>query len=107
MLQNEFPGSRGAMATRGGWYALAAETKPCQRCGDGPAIACLPGAPYQCVCTACARLGGWSEKIIAEGLSAHSPLARIHGLISAGMGPSRARTASGQKTAQKAKPAVG
>jgi hypothetical protein len=107
MLQNKFPGSRGGMATGGGWFALAAGTKPCQRCGYGPAVACLPGALYECICATCARLGGCSDEIIAEGVFAHSPLARIHGLISTGMGPSLARTASGQKTAQKAKRAVG
>jgi hypothetical protein len=97
MLQHEFPGSRGGIATGGGWFALTAGTKPCQRCGYGPAIACLPGALYACICATCARLGGCSEEIIAEGVSAHSPLARIHGLIPTGMGPSLAGTASVQK----------
>jgi hypothetical protein len=71
MLQHEFPGSRGGMATGGGWFALTAGTKPCQRCGYGPAIACLPGALYECICATCARLGGCSEEIIAKGVSAH------------------------------------
>jgi hypothetical protein len=75
MLQHEFSGSRGGMATGGGWFAITAGMKPCQRCGYGPAIACLPGALYECICATCARLGGCSEEIIAEGVSAHSPLA--------------------------------
>jgi hypothetical protein len=88
---NEFSGpARGSIALGPGWSALPGGTDPCQRCGAQPAVAFLAGALFARTCAMCARLGGCPEKVVEEGVSAHGPLARIHGLTSGRMGPGHA-----------------
>src|SRR3954469_11575828 len=75
-------GRQSAIVAGSGWIALEGSTEPCRRCHTGPAIASIDGAWFGHICADCARLGGCPEAVIQAGLSAHQPIARIHGLTS-------------------------